>query len=129
MRAGEQFPLLIRNGRDFRIPQGSTCTWTIFFDSRLGSNWQGFAARAQLRRNVADKATEVVAEITAKITRRGPAPGKKGRAITFTIAASITEAIRAVGGTWSCDITNGNVTRRVVATSPWELDQTAVRAA
>jgi len=116
---------LVKRGpsRDYRIVQGATNAWVLAFDTAFGTSWAGFAARGQIRKNVADKTGDnILANITCTIVAAGPVD----RVIEFVLSDDQSALVREVSGTWDCEIYNGTVVHRVVM-GPWELNRETTR--
>lgn len=118
MAAPSSFPLVrLSRSRDFRIVQGSTFRQRLQFDADWGADWTGFAARAQLRRNVRDSFPEtVVATMTATIV------DPLARIVDIYMSPETTEAIKERRGTWDVEIFNG-VDTYCVLRDVWELNR------
>ena len=106
---------------DRRIVQGADNFWALSFDSGFGSDWAGFAARAQLRRAHSDYDSTVDASITATIIDPGPAQ----RIISFWVPNATTATLTTDDGRWSCEIFNGALVYRVVD-GVWVLNREVV---
>lgn len=104
--------------RDFRLIQGADFFLALSFDSSVGSDWSGFACRAQLRRDVADRAGEILASFTATIV----SPGPLARVVQFHLSNAVTAGLKVDQGRWDAEIYNGIVVYRIVQ-GTWALNR------
>src|SRR5688572_4523861 len=96
------FDLRKRTSRDDRsIVQGATFQIELVFDDSYAADWTGFAARGQIRSDVADETgSDVLAEITVAIV--DPA----ARTLSLYMSAETTQAITEQSGRYDLEIYN-----------------------
>lgn len=123
--APTKFNLVHKNANDDdRIVQGATYNLELTFNTDYGSDWTGFACRAQLRAGVRDEFSgddNVLAEFTCTIT------DPPNRVVQFSLTAAQTDAITELTGLWDAEIymTDGDgveIVYRVVQ-GRWDLNQ------
>ena len=102
---------------DRRIVEGSDNRFTLAFDSTYGSDWSGYAARAELRDTYKSAGGTLIGSFVATITN----PGPSARTIHFHLPYTVTIPVGTNCGVWDCEIYNGVSVVRVVQ-GEWEVN-------
>lgn len=97
---------------DLRLVEGADNSFTLSFDTSYGSDWSGYAARAQLRSALGGV---LVGEFMAVIT-------PDSRSIYFLLPYTVSFPSGVECGVWDCEIYNGVSVTRVVQ-GEWSLNR------